>query len=87
MTVNIHEAKSSLSKLLVAAQNGEEVIIAKAGKPVAFLKPVEEKKERKPGRLAGQIILHEGWDDPIYSEEDLDEIEKNLCEPSRPPMR
>ena len=52
-TVNIHAAKSQLSRLLDAAVAGEEVIIAKAGKPIARLVPVEQKKERrKLGTLA-----------------------------------
>ena len=55
-TVNIHAAKSQLSRLLDAAVAGEEVIIAKAGKPIARLVPIEQKKERrKLGTLAGQV--------------------------------
>jgi prevent-host-death family protein len=43
MTVNIHDAKTNLSALLVAVQAGEEVIIAKANKPIARLVPIETK--------------------------------------------
>ena len=81
-TVNIHEAKTQLSQLLVSVQEGEEIVIAKAGTPIAYLKPIKEMKERKPGRLAGKIILNEGWDDPLFNEDELDEIENNLCEPN-----
>jgi antitoxin (DNA-binding transcriptional repressor) of toxin-antitoxin stability system len=54
--VNIHEAKTRLSELLERVQGGEEVIIAKAGKPIAKLGQLETKqKERRPGRLKGKI--------------------------------
>jgi prevent-host-death family protein len=49
-TVNVHEAKTHLSRLLEAAAAGEEIIIAKAGKPIAKLVPIEKPK-REPGRL------------------------------------
>jgi prevent-host-death family protein len=66
-TVNIHAAKSQLSRLLDAAVAGEEVIIAKAGKPIARLVPVEQKKEqrRKLGTLAGKLHVPDDFDDPL----------------------
>jgi prevent-host-death family protein len=74
-TVNIHAAKSQLSRLLDAAVAGEEVIIAKAGKPVARLVPIEKKQERrKLGTLAGQFTVHDDFDDPL-SDEILDAFE------------
>lgn len=45
-TVNIYEAKTNLSKLLEKVQNGETVVIAKAGKPIADLKPYEAPKNQ-----------------------------------------
>ena len=52
MIVNTHEAKSSLSKLVELVQDGEEVVIAKAGHPVALLKPyAKSAKKRTPGIL------------------------------------
>ena len=64
--VNIHAAKSQLSRLLDAAVAGEEVIIAKAGKPIARLVPIEQKKERrKLGTLAGQFHVPDDFDDPL----------------------
>ena len=55
-TVNIHEAKSSLSKLLELVQDGEAVVIAKAGKPVASLIPyLAPKSSIIFGSLKGQI--------------------------------
>lgn len=74
-TVNIHAAKSQLSRLLDAALAGEEVIIAKAGKPVARLVPIEKKQERrKLGTLAGQFTVPDDFDDPL-SDEILDAFE------------
>jgi prevent-host-death family protein len=55
-TVNIHEAKTQLSKLVARASAGEDIIVAKGGKPAARLGPLEEApKKRKLGWLQGQI--------------------------------
>ena len=68
-TVNIHAAKTQLSRLLDAAAAGEEVIIARAGKPVARLIPFEQKKQpRKLGTLAGQFKVPDDFDDPLPDE-------------------
>ena len=48
MTVNVHEAKTQLSKLLERVERGEEVVICRAGEPVARLVPA-----RSPGRVLG----------------------------------
>lgn len=54
--VNIYDAKTQLSKLIEMVQNGEEVVIAKAGKPVADLKPHTPKKNKiKFGTLKGKL--------------------------------
>ena len=53
--VNIHEAKTNLSRLLDQMLAGEEVVIAKAGKPVARLMPAEEKLPREPGIAKGRV--------------------------------
>lgn len=55
-TVNVHEAKTHLSKLLKRAHEGEEIVLSKAGKPYAKLVPFEApatKEPRKPGRFKG----------------------------------
>mgnify|MGYP001300020463 CR=1 FL=1 len=52
---NVHEAKTHFSELLERAHNGEEVIIAKAGKPYARLVAVTEPTDRQPGMFRGQI--------------------------------
>ncbi len=67
MTIyNIHEAKTHFSKLLEQVLKGDEVIIAKAGKPVARILPVvKEVPRRKPGNDAGKIIIAPDFDDPL----------------------
>lgn len=64
--VNIHEAKTNFSKLIDAVGQGEEVLIAKAGKPAARLVPVEPRKaERRPGSLKGRIEIADDFDAPL----------------------
>lgn len=61
---NIHQAKTNLSKLIEKTSKGEEVIIAKAGKPVAKLSPYkEELKPRKPGLWKGKVWVADNFDD------------------------
>ena len=56
IVVNVHEAKTHLSRLLDQAHAGEEIILAKGGKPYARLVPLERAPARRqPGRLAGQV--------------------------------
>ena len=64
--VNVYEAKTHLSKLLVRVMAGEEIIIAKSGKPVARLVPIKKKSTaRKPGSAKGQIIMADDFDAPL----------------------
>ncbi len=53
--VNVHEAKTHLSRLLERAHGGEEIIIAKGGKPYARLCPLEPRAPRRPGLLSGRV--------------------------------
>lgn len=56
LIVNVHEAKTHLSRLLEQAHAGQEIILAKAGKPYARLMPLATPEPRRqPGRLAGQV--------------------------------
>jgi prevent-host-death family protein len=55
MTVNVHEAKTHLSKLLERVHAGEEIIIAKNGEPYARLTPLAPPERRKPGLLSGTV--------------------------------
>jgi prevent-host-death family protein len=64
--VNVHEAKTHLSKLLTRVMSGEQIIIAKAGKPIAVLSPIEETPvQRTPGGDDGQVIIKSNFDDPL----------------------
>ena len=64
--VNVHEAKTHFSKLLQRVMCGEEVVIAKAGRPVARLVPYAgPTSPRVPGRYAGQIHVAEDFDAPL----------------------
>lgn len=65
--VNVHEAKTHLSRLLDRVRAGEEIILAKAGKPYARLVPIEEDEERQPGIIQGQLT--EAFFDPLPPEE------------------
>ena len=64
--VNVHEAKTHLSRLLERVQAGERITIARAGKPIAFLIPAEDRPpDRVPGLSKGKLIIHDDFDDPI----------------------
>jgi prevent-host-death family protein len=72
LQVNIHEAKTHLSKLLRRVMNGEEVVIAKAGQPVARLLPYQPRpKPRTPGNDAGKIVIAPDFDEPLPEFEEL----------------
>ena len=67
--VNMHEAKSQLSKLVERARMGEDVVIAKDGTPVARLLPVASTAQERPvGLYAGKVVLHEDFDAPLADE-------------------
>lgn len=64
MIINTHEAKTQLSRLIERAAAGEEIILGKAGKPMARLVPYRaERARREPGVLRGQIRLEPDFDD------------------------
>jgi antitoxin (DNA-binding transcriptional repressor) of toxin-antitoxin stability system len=67
LQVNIHEAKTQLSKLIQAALNGTQVIIAKGNKPVVRLEVLPEAKgERKIGNAKGLILsMDDDFDEPL----------------------
>ena len=63
---NIHEAKSQLSKLIESALAGEEIVIAKAGKPLVRLIPYQEDKQpRTPGGWEGKVVMSDDFDDEL----------------------
>jgi prevent-host-death family protein len=80
-TVNVHEAKTHLSRLLERARRGERIIIAKAGTPVAVLGPVDDEspRRRRPGN--DRIVIHATFDDP------LPEFEPDYMHPDDPLLR
>ncbi|MEO5335476.1 MAG: type II toxin-antitoxin system prevent-host-death family antitoxin [Magnetospirillum sp. WYHS-4] len=64
--VNLYEAKTHLSSLVDAVAAGEEVVIAKNGKPKVRLMPVETAgAARQPGQLKGRIWIADDFDDPM----------------------
>ena len=65
-TVNIREAKTHLSRLIEAAAGGQEIVIARRGKPVARLVALNSSTEpRRPGALRGQIRIGDDFDSPL----------------------
>jgi prevent-host-death family protein len=68
-TINVYEAKTHLSKLLERVEQGEEIVIARNGRPVAKLVPVPKRTEpRKPG----------GWEGKVWMAPDFDETDPEL---------
>ena len=67
--VNVHEAKTQLSRLLAQVEAGEEVIIARNGTPVARLVPCKKRGKRRPGTWKGRIELDDSFFDPLPEEE------------------
>ena len=64
--VNIHEAKTHLSRLIERVEAGERITIARAGKPVAFLISAKERPpDRVPGLSKGKLVIHDDFDEPI----------------------
>lgn len=69
-TVNIHAAKTHLSRLVEEAAAGKEIVIAKAGTPLAKLVAITPpgRKKRRLGRLAGRLKVPADFDAPLPSE-------------------
>ena len=63
--VNVHEAKTQLSRLLERVTNGEEFILVKAGKPVARLTSYAPPDRRQPGSAAGLVTVGPDFDAPL----------------------
>lgn len=69
-TINIHEAKTHLSRLLEKVAGGEEIIIAKAGKAIARLVPLDAlPKKRQLGLLKGKLNVPDDFDAPLTEDE------------------
>lgn len=66
--VNVHEAKTHLSRLLLRVAGGEEIVIARAGKPIARLVPIEPKTRRAIGQDDGLFEIPDDFDAPLPDE-------------------
>jgi len=67
--VNVHEAKTHLSRLLAQAEEGEEIVIARAGRPVAKLVRIAPAARRRPlGTARGKVIIRADFDAPLPKE-------------------
>jgi prevent-host-death family protein len=78
-SVNIHEAKTHLSRLIEQVEAGEEITLARAGRPVAKLVPYCRRRQpRKPGLWKGRVVIHPDFDDP------LPEFEASFAKPIEP---
>lgn len=70
LTVNIHEAKTHFSKLLARVAAGEEVIVARAGKPIAKISAIRpDRPNREPGWAKGLVWFAPDVDAPLSEEE------------------
>ena len=67
--VNVHEAKTNLSRLLAQVEAGEEVVIARNGKPVAQLVACGRRGKRRPDVLKGKITVPDSFFDPLPEDE------------------
>lgn len=85
LTINIHEAKTHLSRFVEQAAAGEEIIIAKAGKPVAKLVPLHSRpRRRKLGIAAGEFTIPDDFDAPL-PDDVLGLFYEGSIEPDPPP--
>ncbi len=66
--VNVHEAKTHLSRLLSRVAAGEEIVIARAGKPVAKLVPIQPRPQRVLGQDEGLFEVPDDFDAPLPPE-------------------
>ena len=69
VVVNVHQAKTQLSRLLAQVEAGEEVVVARRGKPVARLVAFEPRGKRCPDVLKGKVIIPDSFFDPLPEEE------------------
>lgn len=74
-TVNVHEAKTHLSRLLLEVERGREIVIARAGRPIARLVAAGPVAKRELGQERGQIWISPDFDEPM-PDDWLDEWER-----------
>ena len=68
-TVNVHEAKTRLSRLLAQVEAGEDVVIARRGRPVARLVSCKPKSERRFGAMRGRVALTDAFFEALPEDE------------------
>jgi prevent-host-death family protein len=82
--VNVHDAKTNLSRLLARVERGERIVIARAGKPVAVLAPyVGSPARRVPGLYRDLIWISDDFDDPLPEFEEAIDAPIDPDEPAR----
>ena len=69
VVVNVHEAKTQLSRLLARVEAGEDVVIARRGEPVARLVGCKPRSKRQADILKGKVVIPESFFDPLPEEE------------------
>ena len=69
LRINVHEAKTQLSRLLSQAEAGEDVVIQRRGEPVARLVAYKPKGKRQPDVLKGKIVVPDSFFEPLPEEE------------------
>ena len=67
--VNVHQAKTQLSRLLAQVEAGEDVVIARRGEPVARLVGCKAATKRQPDVLKGRVVVPDSFFDPLPDEE------------------
>ena len=67
--VNVHQAKTQLSRLLAQVEAGEDVVISRRGEPVARLVGCKPRSKRQPDVLKGKVVIPESFFDPLLEEE------------------
>ncbi|MGW0507591.1 type II toxin-antitoxin system Phd/YefM family antitoxin [Micromonospora sp. NPDC003241] len=72
---NIHEAKTNLSRIIDRVEHGEEIVISRAGKPVAKVIPLVRRVNRTArGSLRGRVVLSDDWDSPEVNDRIADDF-------------
>ena len=69
VVVNVHQAKTQLSRLLAQVEAGEEVVIARRGKPVVRLVACKSPSKRQPDVLKGKVVIPDSFFEPLPEEE------------------
>lgn len=65
---NIHDAKTNLSRIIERVERGEEIVISRAGTPVAKVIPLRHRPRRGRGSLRGRVVLADDWDSAAVNE-------------------